>query len=78
MIVHVTQKHIDEGLARQWHACPVALALRDAGIYCPEVLTRSVWVTSEREIPLPSDAERFIGIFDEHGAGVPFSFELDI
>jgi hypothetical protein len=80
--ISVTAEHIAEGVRCSCSRCPVALAIADA------FPGADVWVggasfdiTFEDAEPvfvdLPSEAEDFIGRFDEDGFGEPFSFDVD-
>lgn len=83
MKVQVKQEHIDRGCRRQGDACPVFLAMVDAGIPVTHVTTWS-WTTSPaagaassfelRE--LPHEAIAFVLLFDDKKPVHPFEFEV--
>jgi len=81
MIVKVTQEHIDTGNrgSRSPESCPVALAMKDAGMHYP-------WVDSEyisffdaeaHQEPTPPLVALFIMDFDAGEPVEPFEFELE-
>jgi len=91
MKVRVTQDHIDRGCRQKGDACPVFLAMRDAGIPVTWV-TASGWTVSDRGSKayvvdirdLPYDAITFIALFDQgpmRRGGLPtikpFEFEVE-
>jgi hypothetical protein len=80
--INVTEAHLTEGVRSSCSRCPVALAIADA------FPGADVWVggasfdiTFENgepvDVDLPSEAEDFIGRFDEDGYGEPFTFTVD-
>lgn len=89
MKINVTQEHIDNGRPLG-HACPIALAMRDAGIERPYVSAERVgWgeVGQRKQRRLPFAAGRFVERFDrawyfgsakESLLPTPFSFDLDV
>ena len=74
--VNVTQEHIRDGCHDNAFACPVALALRDAG--CHAGVTE--WSISIRGncLPLPRAAAEFVRRYDRGDTPPPFTFELDL
>ena len=83
MVIHVTQKHIDDGDPSDCYRCPIALALRETpglsecsagklGLY-------GVYDTRPFSIGSPRSVRRFIDAFD-NGTDVlePFTFELPL
>lgn len=80
-VISVTAEHIAQGLRSSCSRCPVALAIADA------FPGADVWVggasfditfdNRDADVDLPSEAEDFIGRFDEDGFGEPFTFTVD-
>lgn len=73
----VTQEHIDDGVAGDCGACPLALA----ALELPDVSTARVGYTTitindEVMLNLPQAAQTFVLNFDLGRAVSPFSFEL--
>lgn len=82
MRITVTQEHIDLGRRMRSKRCPIALAMRDAGLTKPRVLMSNVsWrvESGERLVrAMPMSAQQFRRIFDSYGQGQPFTFDLDV
>ena len=77
MRIQVTQEHIDKGERMRGRQCPIALALRDAGISDPTVFTSSIDF-GERTVVSPDDVEAFVRRFDAGNRVRPFWFDLDV
>lgn len=84
MRIRVTQKHIQDGEAGETGRCPIALALSEAGMFCPSVGSFGIYLNSEgkigddreRHVFLPREAQDFVENFDD-GSGVdPFEFNI--
>lgn len=79
MIIKVQKKHILRGIQEESNACPVALALIDAGFKCPDVgyndMRDDIINVS---FHYPRSVKRFVKTFDKKGkkAVKPFSFIL--
>ena len=81
MKISVTAEHIAKGERDSCTACPVALALIDAGVESPEVNYTRVWYYRDN-LPsflaiLPPDVTDKIQLFDDFGVMEPFTFEID-
>lgn len=85
MKFHVTQNHIDRGVAGNSCLCPVALCMAQALPTGTQigVSSGSAWVrqTLHRDPKwsshtLPGEASDFIATFDADGEVYPFSFEI--
>lgn len=81
MKINVTQEHINTGEAGNCKACPVALALLDAGIALAGLSVGQDEITWMRSVPTyridtPSRVAKFIEAFDEGAPVKPFSFIL--
>ena len=85
IFVDVTQDHIDKGEPNSPCDCPVALALRDAGVINPSVYdkiglnTLNADLTSAMAddwVDTPSVVGKFVSDFDEHLDVEPFTFQL--
>lgn len=84
MIIKVTQEHIDKGIPEDTMACPIALALYDAGFkgYDVDIITATDKACAKRldskEIILPNICRDFILDFDHGGLVQPFEFEFTV
>lgn len=81
MKIKVTQEDIAKGIPEDEGSCPVALALKHAGMMDVEVsLERAEAWYGRRlfNVELPSKARRFIKRFDAGKLVKPFSFTLNI
>ena len=80
--VNVTQKDIDEGVAEDCYACPIALAAMRAtgckGAGVSPYYLRLFYDNEEASYRLPRAAERFVLDFDEGKPVEPFSFTVTI
>ena len=80
MKIKVTQENIEAGIAREARACPVALAMVDAGLEHPSVRNCYVhWWSGESDdcwAQLPAIAQKAVADFDYTGEIDPFEFEL--
>lgn len=75
MLITVTQAHIDEGMRRHRHRCPVALAMRKAmNRNDIEVYSNFAGVPNGPTWNLPYEAQKFIDAFDMHQRVAPFEF----
>ena len=91
MKIRVEQKHIDKGCPNSTHDCPVALAMKDAGL--PNATVRSGWVSwlpegssVYKSARTPKKVVLFMRNFDAHPQDdevdenflfEPFEFELE-
>jgi len=60
--IRVTQEHIDKGARRRCTACPVALAVREAGYPAAE-FGNTIWTPTEGNgeyLGLPLEVSKFI------------------
>jgi hypothetical protein len=84
MVVEVTQKHINKGLRNDCRRCPIALALKDAGLSDVVVMRSIVLIHPRRgsqyrySCALPTSVSQFIESFDSIQGVEPFSFELEV
>lgn len=81
--INVTQEDIDAGCVGSAYACPVARAMRRAGLGEPAVWGCSAYVTGRRPwgrvgVPLPERVEAAIGAYDRGEGMEPFTFTLEI
>ena len=79
MLVKVERKHIEGGKLGSWTSCPVALALRDAGVGLRVVYPRQVLLEDGTTVNLPRNAFEFIYQFDTgelKNRLKPFDFEF--
>jgi hypothetical protein len=79
--VRVTEEHICRGRRRVANACPVALALTDAGLIDPFVDSDGVLHRVRGHVvfvALPDRATRFVNAFDAGLVVEPFVFALPI
>ena len=80
MKIEVKQEHIDKGYRRSKCWCPVALALRDAGLEQPSVNPlRIIYSRGLHTVgcEVPESAKQFILAFDVGECVKPFSFALE-
>ena len=84
MKIRVTREHIRRGRRCDSTECPLALAMREAGLYEPAVSKDVCYWGSSYNDPqpygtarLPDQAQAFINRFDEDLTGEPFEFELN-
>lgn len=77
MIVKVTGKHIKKGKSST-QRCPVALALKDAGVKDPSVSYGGIFCYGANDqnvfVHPPRSVQRFIVAFDHKKKVKPFSF----
>lgn len=81
MRIEVTQAHIKNGKRQRCVACPVALAMTDAGIEdafagpsdLMGVLTNQIF-----SVDTPTEVRDFMRLFDGGRTVKPFSFEIEI
>jgi hypothetical protein len=83
MIINVTQDHINQGSRKMAKACPVALALCQAGLENPVVgTTGATYEHPDDGSRVISDLPAWVGYrvrrFDEGEGMEPFSFELEV
>lgn len=86
MKITVTQEHIDKGKRKDHKCCPIALALKEAGLRNPSVVPG--WATYQdfdwggkrrttQHRRLPTVAINFVVKFDKGwGICLPFEFQL--
>jgi hypothetical protein len=81
MIISVTQKHIDEGLRGSCTSDPVALAMKDAGLFHPWVSPSGLSWEDERKTAfhtsVPDEVLDFMRNFDNIRFVDPFEFEVE-
>jgi hypothetical protein len=76
--VVVTQHHIDYGKAKDCKKCPVALALRDAGLFEPSIGYETCYAGIGREeYHFPQWVGDKIATFDDEYIMAPFEFEIE-
>lgn len=78
MKIKVEQRHIDAGEIANGNACPIALALIDAGVTGFYVKTYCLEQNKIDLIDLPQRAQDFITTFDRLRTARPFEFDIDI
>lgn len=81
MKIEVTEQDIKAGNRKSSLCCPVALAMKRAGIKKPAVTGCYVSLFNEKRlihVKLPSVVEDFVDNFDNEGLVWPFSFDLDL
>ncbi len=81
MKVEVTAKHIAKGCRNIYDACPVALALEDAGAYDINIDSDSAVFTHEGltyTFSLPLEVQAWIGDFDSGVEVEPMNFDIDL
>lgn len=77
--VKVTQEHIDNGGLRNCRACPVALALIDAGYSEVAVSADGLYISdSFGRLEVPPAVAKFIKAFDSGYQVWPFEFALEV
>lgn len=78
--VEVTDRHIREGRRNSCNSCPVALAIKDAGVPGPLVYVDDVFVPNyegfEWEAVFLGGVSGFIDAFDCEDKVQPFGFDL--
>lgn len=81
MKIEVKEKHIKKGKPRNSCDCPIALAMKDAGLKDCFVECLFVDISNNLEtytmVNLPAKVSQFIHDFDEGLEVSPFEFELD-
>jgi hypothetical protein len=79
-VIEVTSYHISVGLRKSCSECPVAIAMSDAGLDCPEAdCHRLEWWrdrTSRGRMKTPKAVRNFMNDFDWGRFVSPFTFEL--
>ena len=83
MKISVLENHILFGKKNSSSYCPIALALRDAGLQLPQVAENVIQVVKQGPLcnsvrKTPLSALLFIKRFDAGMSVTPMSFELDI
>ncbi len=79
MRIHVTREDIENGRVRDAQNCPVAVALRRAGIAHCGVSGMRVWVASgHRAVVLPGPVQEWILNYDYGMQMTPIEFELHL
>ena len=81
--VVVNEEHIRFGRQHDCCNCPVALALRDAGVMWTAVTPSEISVCAENDgavsqIVTPFRVRDFISVFDHGLPAEPFSFDIDV
>lgn len=74
--VNVTAEHIANGRRGDCRSCPVALALRDAGVQGASVGLYFLMWDNKQAVPHPLAVAAFIDRFDRRQPVAPFSFTL--
>lgn len=79
--VQVTERNIVLGNPHSEDSCPVALALKDAGVIDP-LVTDCIHLHDRyvalADVELPYEVRQFINDFDKDVEVDPFEFEVDI
>ena len=74
------REHIARGKVRNCWMCPVAFAMRDAGLWGVEVgpyyLNFVYGGAAKYTVPTPRKVARWIAAFDKTGKGKPFEFQI--
>lgn len=82
MRVNVTQEHIDKGARMSCDGCPIALALKEAGLPDVEVfanrVSRNAFTSDLETWELPTNARAFIQSFDNYRIVEPFHFDIEV
>ena len=78
MKIQVTKEHINQGVARQWTSCPVALAIRSHIPGLVSVGPYNAYLVGLAPIGLPTTVIQFIDDFDMNRLVEPFEFELAV
>lgn len=85
MLIHVTQKHIDNGRRKKCDKCPVSLALSEATgkewLVTATHLCYTKWFSKNgwsNDIVTPTYVAVKVKNYDRYGVMAPFSFELEI
>lgn len=78
MRIKITQDHIDKGLKRDCHSCPIAWAITEVRHQSyVQVGTNDVRIDAQ-VYQLPAKVSRFISNFDDGQPVKPFAFNLEI
>lgn len=77
MKIEVTDEDIARGEPRSALACPIACALRRAGMLDVSVSLTSITVGHLTYKPMPPEAKAFIRDFDAGAPVTPFAFSVD-
>jgi len=81
MKIEVKQEHIDKGDRTSPCSCPVALALKEAGLPDPGVTETQIRLdvmNSWRSVQIPDEAAAFVRAFDAGESVQPFTFDLPL
>ena len=79
MNIRIKKRHIVKGQVMQASACPIALAMMDAGLESPHAGPNSVsWTHHGNRFrrKAPQAVESFVKAFDRGQAVAPFEFEI--
>ncbi len=80
MTITVTREDIDNGQRRDPEDCPVARALRRAGVSHSGVMGAAITFTDHQQhttlLLLPGQVQEWIAMFDQGATVGPFEFEL--
>lgn len=82
MVIEVTRSHIRKGKPRSPTKCPIALAINarfasaDIGVNSSYAHMSFPGEYNQRLFKLPLRARWFVWLFDNHGIGFPFKFDL--
>ena len=77
MRVSVTHDHIKKAKRGTFHACPIALALRDVNGGRVAIVTTTHARMGALRCDLPAEAKKFIDDFDREQSVEPFEFDLE-
>lgn len=80
MRIEVTADHISKGFRMARKSCPIALAMKDAGLVNPTVGVSGIWHGPDgdrRYCAAKKQVARFITDFDECLKVEPFNFLLE-
>ncbi len=79
MRIHVTREDVENGRVRDAQNCPVAIALRRAGVAHFGVSGMLVWVASgHRAVVLPGPVQEWILNYDYGMQMMPIDFDLHL
>lgn len=81
--IKVTKEHIENGKPCDGESCPIALALKEAGVINPHVEADFFWFKDSVQCyDLPPTVSAFINVFDLGQWAlqmfIPFEFEIDL
>ena len=77
MKITIKKEHIRKGERRTPDSCPIALAIKEAGLGKVVYVNWRAAFVDGKEFPLPLEARLFVAGFDTGETVFPFSFNLD-